>query len=89
MPTLSITLIYQEQKIKEGLYMMGLKDEMFYISWFLTYAFQVVAFLYFDKVTFLRGIIYLEGLTGFSYFINLAVCSLFWNYHTLHYGNPL
>ncbi|KAF8403773.1 hypothetical protein HHK36_011878 [Tetracentron sinense] len=29
-----------EQKIKEGLYMMGLKDEIFYLSWFITYSLQ-------------------------------------------------
>ena len=33
--------ITQEQKIKEGLYMMGLKDGIFYLSWFITYALQV------------------------------------------------
>lgn len=36
-----LLLIHQEQKIKEGLFMMGLKDNMFNISWFLTYAVQV------------------------------------------------
>ncbi|KAG9132657.1 hypothetical protein Leryth_016697, partial [Lithospermum erythrorhizon] len=30
----------QEEKIREGLYMMGLKDEIFHLSWFLTYALQ-------------------------------------------------
>ncbi|XP_047959280.1 ABC transporter A family member 1 [Salvia hispanica] len=30
----------KEQKIKEGLYMMGLRENMFNISWFLTYALQ-------------------------------------------------
>ena len=34
-------LIFQEQKIKEGLYMMGLKDGIFHLSWFITYALQV------------------------------------------------
>ena len=34
-------LIFQEQKIKEGLYMMGLKDWIFRLSWFITYALQV------------------------------------------------
>lgn len=32
---------FQEQKIKEGVYMMGLKDEIFYLSWFIAYALQV------------------------------------------------
>ena len=34
-------LIFQEQKIREGLYMMGLKDGIFHLSWFITYALQV------------------------------------------------
>ncbi|GMY18830.1 ABC transporter A family member 1 isoform X2 [Fagus crenata] len=34
-------LMFQEQKIKEGLYMMGLKDGVFHLSWFITYALQV------------------------------------------------
>lgn len=33
-------LSLQEQKIREGLYMMGLKDEIFHLSWFITYAVQ-------------------------------------------------
>lgn len=33
-------LSLQEQKIREGLYMMGLKDEIFHLSWFITYALQ-------------------------------------------------
>lgn len=35
-----IFLSLQEQKIREGLYMMGLKDEIFHLSWFITYALQ-------------------------------------------------
>ncbi|XP_022152229.1 ABC transporter A family member 1 isoform X2 [Momordica charantia] len=30
----------KEEKIKEGLYMMGLKDGIFHISWFISYAVQ-------------------------------------------------
>ncbi|KAH6832483.1 ATP-binding cassette A1 [Perilla frutescens var. hirtella] len=37
---ISYAVYEKEQKIKEGLYMMGLKDNMFNISWFLTYALQ-------------------------------------------------
>lgn len=37
---ISYSVSEKEQKIKEGLYMMGLKDEIFYLSWFITYAFQ-------------------------------------------------
>ncbi|XP_052174030.1 ABC transporter A family member 1 isoform X3 [Diospyros lotus] len=37
---ISYSVFEKEQKIKEGLYMMGLKDEIFYLSWFITYAFQ-------------------------------------------------
>lgn len=33
-------LLLQEQKIREGLYMMGLKDGIFHLSWFITYAAQ-------------------------------------------------
>uniref|UniRef100_A0A2P2LAL7 ABC transporter A family member 1 isoform X1 n=1 Tax=Rhizophora mucronata TaxID=61149 RepID=A0A2P2LAL7_RHIMU len=32
--------MFQEQKIREGLYMMGLKDGIFYLSWFIAYAIQ-------------------------------------------------
>lgn len=37
---ISYSVFEKEQKIKEGLYMMGLKDEIFHLSWFLTYALQ-------------------------------------------------
>ncbi|KAL8489520.1 hypothetical protein ACS0TY_025437 [Phlomoides rotata] len=37
---ISYSVYEKEQKIKEGLYMMGLSDNMFNISWFLTYALQ-------------------------------------------------
>ncbi|XP_059629666.1 uncharacterized protein LOC132272558 [Cornus florida] len=40
---LGILFIFiQEQKIKEGQYMMGLKDEIFYFSLFITYALQIL-----------------------------------------------
>lgn len=41
-----IDVIFQEQKIKEGLYMMGLKDGIFHLSWFITYALQVNRFFF-------------------------------------------
>lgn len=42
-------LSLQEQKIREGLYMMSLKDEIFHLSWFITYALQAgFSFLNFD-----------------------------------------
>lgn len=37
---ISYSVLEKELKIKEGLYMMGLKDEIFHFSWFVTYAFQ-------------------------------------------------
>ncbi|KAI9080732.1 hypothetical protein K1719_037245 [Acacia pycnantha] len=37
---ISYSVFEKEQKIKEGLYMMGLKDGVFYLSWFITYALQ-------------------------------------------------
>ncbi|KAK1318291.1 ABC transporter A family member 1 [Acorus calamus] len=37
---ISYSVSEKEQKIKEGLYMMGLKDEIFYLSWFITYCVQ-------------------------------------------------
>ncbi|CAI9099895.1 OLC1v1036780C1 [Oldenlandia corymbosa var. corymbosa] len=37
---ISYSVFEKENKIKEGLYMMGLKDEIFYLSWFITYALQ-------------------------------------------------
>ncbi|MFS7977586.1 putative ABC-type sulfate transporter [Helianthus anomalus] len=37
---ISYSVFEKEQKIKEGLYMMGLKDEIFHLSWFITYAIQ-------------------------------------------------
>ncbi|KAA8517124.1 hypothetical protein F0562_017417 [Nyssa sinensis] len=37
---ISYSVFEKEQKIKEGLYMMGLKDDVFYLSWFITYALQ-------------------------------------------------
>ncbi|CAA6654054.1 unnamed protein product [Spirodela intermedia] len=40
---LSYYVFEKENKIKEGLYMMGLKDEIFYLSWLITYALQFAA----------------------------------------------
>ncbi|KAJ8624155.1 hypothetical protein MRB53_032685 [Persea americana] len=37
---ISCSVFEKEQKIKEGLRMMGLRDEIFYLSWFITYAVQ-------------------------------------------------
>lgn len=37
---ISYSVVEKEQKIKEGLHMMGLKDYIFYLSWFITYAIQ-------------------------------------------------
>ncbi|KAL2320738.1 hypothetical protein Fmac_029707 [Flemingia macrophylla] len=37
---ISYSVFEKEQKIKEGLYMMGLKDGIFHLSWFITYAVQ-------------------------------------------------
>nr|XP_023902088.1 ABC transporter A family member 1 isoform X2 [Quercus suber] len=37
---ISFSVFEKEQKIKEGLYMMGLKDGIFHLSWFITYALQ-------------------------------------------------
>ncbi|GKU89849.1 hypothetical protein SLEP1_g3933 [Rubroshorea leprosula] len=36
----SYTVFEKEQKIREGLYMMGLDDGIFLLSWFITYTFQ-------------------------------------------------
>ncbi|CAJ1912333.1 unnamed protein product [Sphenostylis stenocarpa] len=41
---ISYSVFEKEQKIKEGLYMMGLKDGIFHLSWFITYALQVPTF---------------------------------------------
>ncbi|KAI4300797.1 hypothetical protein L6164_034132 [Bauhinia variegata] len=37
---ISYSVFEKEEKIKEGLYMMGLKDGVFHLSWFITYALQ-------------------------------------------------
>ncbi|CAL1377626.1 unnamed protein product [Linum trigynum] len=37
---ISYSVFEKEQKIREGLYIMGLKDEAFHLSWFITYALQ-------------------------------------------------
>ncbi|XP_068659362.1 ABC transporter A family member 1 isoform X2 [Aristolochia californica] len=37
---ISFTVFEKEQKIKEGLHMMGLRDETFYLSWLITYSVQ-------------------------------------------------
>ncbi|ONK78401.1 uncharacterized protein A4U43_C02F18390 [Asparagus officinalis] len=37
---ISYSVFEKEHKIKEGLRMMGLKDETFYLSWFITYCLQ-------------------------------------------------
>ncbi|CAK7342614.1 unnamed protein product [Dovyalis caffra] len=42
---ISYSVFEKEQKIREGLYMMGLKDGIFHLSWFIAYALQVLASL--------------------------------------------
>ncbi|MQL79265.1 hypothetical protein Taro_011704 [Colocasia esculenta] len=42
---LSYYVFEKEHKIKEGLYMMGLKDKIFYLSWFITYALQYISLI--------------------------------------------
>lgn len=37
---ISYSVYEKEQKIREGLYMMGLKNEIFHLSWFITYTVQ-------------------------------------------------
>ncbi|KAL3755279.1 hypothetical protein ACJRO7_002345 [Eucalyptus globulus] len=37
---ISYSVFEKEQKIKEGLYMMGLKDGIFHLSWFIAYSLQ-------------------------------------------------
>lgn len=37
---ISYSVFEKESKIREGLYMMGLKDGIFYLSWFITYSVQ-------------------------------------------------
>ncbi|KAJ9184819.1 hypothetical protein P3X46_004507 [Hevea brasiliensis] len=37
---ISYSVFEKEQKIREGLYMMGLKDGIFHLSWFIAYALQ-------------------------------------------------
>ncbi|KAJ6747501.1 ATP-BINDING CASSETTE SUB-FAMILY A (ABC1) MEMBER 3B [Salix koriyanagi] len=37
---ISYSVFEKEQKIREGLYMMGLKDGTFHLSWFIAYALQ-------------------------------------------------
>ncbi|KAL6133968.1 hypothetical protein ACLB2K_066201 [Fragaria x ananassa] len=37
---ISYSVFEKEQKIREGLYMMGLKDGVFHLSWFIAYALQ-------------------------------------------------
>ncbi|PQP94895.1 ABC transporter A family member 1 isoform X2 [Prunus yedoensis var. nudiflora] len=37
---ISYSVFEKEQKIREGLYMMGLEDGIFHLSWFIAYALQ-------------------------------------------------
>ncbi|KAK6945284.1 ABC transporter-like, ATP-binding domain [Dillenia turbinata] len=37
---ISYSVFEKEQRIREGLYMMGLEDEIFHLSWFITYCLQ-------------------------------------------------
>lgn len=37
---ISYSVYEKEQKIREGLYMMGLRNEIFHLSWFITYTVQ-------------------------------------------------
>ncbi|KAM7505446.1 hypothetical protein LguiB_004350 [Lonicera macranthoides] len=59
---ISYSAFEKEQKIKEGLYMMGLKDEIFHLSWFITYALQVILHLYLSNAFSLMCILCFKAL---------------------------
>lgn len=62
-------LIFQENKIKEGLYMMGLNDEIFHLSWFITYALQVQTSL---PSFYASAVMYI--VIGFFFIIIIIIC---------------
>ncbi|BFG30687.1 hypothetical protein CerSpe_169610 [Prunus speciosa] len=46
---ISYSVFEKEQKIREGLYMMGLEDGMLHLSWFIAYNLQNVSRVYKDE----------------------------------------
>ncbi|XP_020114345.1 ABC transporter A family member 1 isoform X2 [Ananas comosus] len=81
---ISNSVYEKEQKIKEGLHMMGLKDEIFYLSWFITYSLQFAIssavitvctmsslFLYSDKsIVFMYFFLFGISAVMLSFFIS-------------------
>lgn len=81
---ITYTVSEKELKIKEGLFMMGLKDDIFYLSWFITYFIQfgvssaIIAactmnslFLYSDKsLVFIYFFLFGSSAIMLSFFIS-------------------
>ena len=87
----------QESKIKEGLYMMGLRDDIFYLSWLITYALQVspslAAFIFIYHIDVLNILVYqifnaqcliTAALAPLKHILSPSLCSLLM-YHFMMY----
>lgn len=74
---ISYSVFEKESKIREGLYMMGLKDGIFYLSWFITYSVQFAITSAIVTVCTMRSLfMYSDKSVVFVYFFLFGLSSI-------------
>ncbi|KAJ6794817.1 ABC transporter A family member 1 [Iris pallida] len=74
---ISFSVYEKEQKIREGLLMMGLQDEIFYLSWFITYSLQfAVSSAIITACTMSSLFLYSDKTLVFAYFFVFALSAM-------------
>ncbi|KAK0597531.1 hypothetical protein LWI29_026223 [Acer saccharum] len=74
---ISYSVFEKEQKIREGLYMMGLKDGIFHLSWFIAYALQFAVSSVIITVCTMGSLFkYSDKTVVFSYFFSFGLSAI-------------
>ncbi|KAM0948803.1 putative ABC transporter, AAA+ ATPase domain, ABC transporter A [Dioscorea sansibarensis] len=78
---ISYFVFEKEYKIKEGLYMMGLKDGIFYLSWFITYFLQFAVSSAIITVTTMSSLfMYSDQSLVFCYFLLFGLSAIMFSF---------
>ncbi|KAK2651860.1 hypothetical protein Ddye_011716 [Dipteronia dyeriana] len=74
---ISYSVFEKEQKIREGLYMMGLKDGIFHLSWFIAYALQFAVSSVIITICTMGSLFkYSDKTVVFSYFFSFGLSAI-------------
>ncbi|KAJ4840078.1 ATP-binding cassette sub- A member 1 [Turnera subulata] len=74
---ISFSVFEKEEKIREGLYMMGLKDGVFHLSWFITYGLQfAVSSAIITACTMNNLFMYSDKSLVFVYFFSFGLSAI-------------